>query len=124
VPGRFEIDRQRPLVRTWLTRVDGKMNGGSLKCHRSLRWMVAYGLFGAPRAGASIAFAMAAISITGNAAVGATALAAMTAAQLAGAIPVARLGRGSNSIAYFKILIVIRTMSLFGCAATCSARAP
>lgn len=66
---------------------------------------------------------MAALSITGNAASGATALAAMTAAQLAGAIPVARLGRGSNPIAYFKILIVIRTMALFCCAAACGAGA-
>ncbi|NKQ88741.1 MFS transporter [Rhizobium ruizarguesonis] len=100
------------------------MNGGDLKRHRSLRWVVAYGFFGAPRAGASIAFAMAALSITDNAAGGATALAAMTAAQLAGAIPVARLGRGSNSIAYFKILIVIRTMALFCGAAACGMGAP
>lgn len=90
----------------------------------SLRWAVAYGLFGAPRSGASIAFAMAALSITGDAAGGATALAAMTAAQLAGAIPLARLGRGSNSIAYFKILIVVRTIALFCCAAACGMKAP
>ncbi|MBY5485352.1 hypothetical protein [Rhizobium leguminosarum] len=67
------------------------MNWGGLQSHQTIRWAVAYGLFGAPRSGASIAFALAALSITGNPATGATALAAMTTAQLVGALPIARL---------------------------------
>lgn len=105
-------------------RIDGKMNWGGLQSHQTIRWAVAYGLFGAPRSGASIAFALAALSITGNPASGATALAAMTAAQLVGALPIARLGRGANSIAFFKALIFIRTVALFACATACGVGAP
>jgi DHA1 family inner membrane transport protein len=102
----------------------GKMNWSGLKNHQAIRWAIAYGLFGAPRSGASIAFALAALSITGDPASGATALAAMTSAQLVGALPVARLGRGANSISFFKVLIFIRTIALFGCAAACGGGAP
>ncbi|QFY59898.1 MFS transporter [Rhizobium grahamii] len=106
------------------TRIGGKMNWGGLQSPQTIRWVVAYGLFGAPRAGASIAFALAALSITESPASGATALAAMTAAQLVGALPIARLGRGANSIAFFKALIFIRTAALFVCATACGVGAP
>ncbi|WP_164856610.1 MFS transporter [Sinorhizobium meliloti] len=100
------------------------MNWGGLQSHQTIRWAVAYGLFGAPRSGASIAFALAALSVTGNPATGATALAAMTTAQLVGALPIARLGRGANSIAFFKALVFIRTAALFACATACGVGAP
>ncbi|MGN7771772.1 hypothetical protein [Phyllobacterium sp. 22552] len=105
-------------------RIGGKMNWGGLQNNQTIRWAVAYGLFGAPRAGASIAFALAALSITGDPADGATALATMTTAQLVGALPIARLGRGANSISFFKTLIFIRTTALLACAAACGTGAP
>lgn len=100
------------------------MNWGGLQNNQTIRWAVAYGLFGAPRAGASIAFALAALSITGDPADGATALAIMTTAQLVGALPIARLGRGANSISFFKTLIFIRTTALLACATACGTGAP
>ncbi|MHA7776067.1 hypothetical protein [Roseibium sp. M-1] len=100
------------------------MNWGDLQSHQTIRWAVACGLFGAPRSGASIAFALAALSITGNPAGGATALAAMTTAQLVGAFPISRLGRGANSVTFFKALIIVRTAALLVCAAACGTGAP
>lgn len=109
-----------------LLRVDKQYDmhcGGSHRSN-SVRWALSYGLFGAPRAGAPIAFALAALTITGNPSSGALVLAAMTAAQLLGAVPIARLGRHANTISFFRTLIAIRTAAMLVCAVACGVGAP
>ncbi|WP_064709415.1 MFS transporter [Rhizobium bangladeshense] len=100
------------------------MRRGGSHYNHSARWAVAFGLFGAPRAGASIAFPLATLAITGDPADGALVLAAMTTTQLLGAVPVARLGRHADTISFFKSLILIRTVAMLGCAAACGTGAP
>ncbi|WP_245441130.1 hypothetical protein [Neorhizobium sp. T7_12] len=99
------------------------MDWGVSKDCNSLRWAACYGLFSVPRAGAPIAFALAALTSTGDAADGAKVLAAMTTAQLLGAIPIARLGRHIDKSSFFRILIAIRMAAMLACAVACAAHA-
>jgi hypothetical protein len=68
-------------------------------------------LLAAPQAAAPVAFALLALPLTGDAKSGAAIVMAMTAAQVLGAVPVARLGRAYNAVTYLKLLIVIRTLA-------------
>lgn len=76
------------------------------------RWFVANGLLSVPQAAAPIVFALVALPLTGDAKSGAAIVMAMTAAQVLGAVPVARLGRSYNAVTYLKLLIVVRTLAL------------
>uniref|UniRef100_UPI003100AD9D hypothetical protein n=1 Tax=Neorhizobium sp. EC2-8 TaxID=3129230 RepID=UPI003100AD9D len=65
-----------------------------------------------PQAAAPIVFALVALPLTGDAKSGSAIVMAMTAAQVLGAVPVARLGRSYNAVTYLKFLIAIRTLAL------------
>ena len=77
-----------------------------------LRWFVSSGTLGVPQAAGPVAFSLLALSVTGQASGGATMMLAMTLAQVGGAIPIARLGRGLPLVTFLKLLIFIRTLAL------------
>ena len=72
-----------------------------------LRWYLSFGTFGIPMAAGPIAYALAALAATGNANDGAQIVLAMTVAQVIGAVPIARLGRGLNAVRYLRLLVGI-----------------
>ena len=77
-----------------------------------LRWFISSGTFGVPQAAGPIAFSLVALSLTGQTSGGAAMMLAMTLAQVAGAIPIARLGRNLPIAAFLRVLVVIRTLAL------------
>jgi hypothetical protein len=89
-----------------------------------LRWFLAYGTFGVPQAAGPIVFALLALPLTGNAESGAAIVLAMTLAQVAGAVPVARWGRGWNAVAYLRLLVAVRTAALLAVAGLAAVGAP
>ncbi len=89
-----------------------------------VRWLVSYGTFSVPQAAGPIAFALLALPLTGDPRSGAAIVLAITVAQVVGAVPVARLGRFSNAIAFLKLLVAIRTMALAAVAALAAIGAP
>ena len=91
---------------------------------RLLRWYLCYGSFSVPQAAGPIAFALLALPLTGNAESGAAIVLAMTLAQVAGAVPVARRGRSWNAVSYLRLLVAIRTAALLGVAGLAAAAAP
>lgn len=77
-----------------------------------LRWSISSATLGVPQAGGPIAFALVALSLTGDARGGAAMMLAVTLAQVAGAIPITRF-RGNLPLATFlKLLICFRTVAL------------
>ncbi len=91
---------------------------------RLLRWYLAGSLFSVPQAAGPIAFALLALPLTGNAESGAAIVLAMTLAQVAGAVPVARWGRPYNVVSFFRLLVAIRTAALLGVVALAALAAP
>lgn len=91
---------------------------------RLLRWYVAGSLFSVPQAAGPIAFALLALPLTGSAESGAAIVLALTLAQVAGAVPVARWGRPYNVVRYFQLLVAIRTAALLGVAGLAAMAAP
>jgi hypothetical protein len=89
-----------------------------------LRWYVAGSLFGVPQAAGPIVFALLALPLTGDAEHGAAIVLALTLAQVAGAVPVARWGRGWNAVSYFRLLVGIRTAALLAVAGLAAFGAP
>lgn len=89
-----------------------------------VRWLLAYGTFGIPQAAGPIAFALVAMPLTGSANSGAALVLAITVAQVVGAVPVVRLGRGVNAVAYFRVLVAIRAASLVAVALLAQLSAP
>ena len=77
-----------------------------------VRWYISSATFGVPQAGGPIAFAFVALSLTGEASGGAAMMLAMTLAQVAGAIPIARLGQSLPEATFLKLLLVVRTVAL------------
>jgi hypothetical protein len=77
-----------------------------------LRWYISSGTFGVPQAAGPIAFSLVALSLTGQTSGGAAMMLAMTLAQVAGAIPIARLGRSLPIATFLRALVVIRTLAL------------
>ena len=77
-----------------------------------LRWFISSSAFGVPQAAGPIAFSLVALSLTGEATDGAAMMLAMTLAQVAGAIPIARLGRSLPIATVLRVLVVIRTLAL------------
>lgn len=59
-----------------------------------------------------MAFAFIALSLTGDASGGAAMMLAMTLAQVIGAIPIVRLGKGLPVATFLKLLVTIRTVAL------------
>jgi len=89
-----------------------------------VRWLLSYGSFSVPQAAGPIAFALLAIPLTGDPTSGAAIMLTMTIAQVAGAVPIARLGRNRNAVAYLRLLVATRTLALLAVALLASARAP
>jgi hypothetical protein len=77
-----------------------------------LRWYVSSGTLNFPQAAGPIAFSLLALSLTGDTSGGAAMMLCMTLAQVAGAIPIARLGRSLALATYLRLLIVVRTIAL------------
>ena len=77
-----------------------------------LRWFISSSTFGVPQAAGPIAFSLLALGLTGHTSGGAALMLAMTLAQVAGAIPIARLGRSLPISAVLRGLVVIRTLAL------------
>ncbi|QQS11704.1 MAG: MFS transporter [Rhodospirillales bacterium] len=77
-----------------------------------LRWYVSSATFGVPQAAGPVAFALVALSMTGDTRGGAAMMLAMTLAQVAGAVPIVRLGAHLPPTAFLRLLIAIRTLAL------------
>jgi hypothetical protein len=77
-----------------------------------VRWYLSSATFGVPQAGGPIAFAFVALSLTGETRGGAAMMLAMTLAQVAGAIPIARLGQNLPEATFLKLLLAVRTVAL------------
>jgi MFS transporter, DHA1 family, inner membrane transport protein len=89
-----------------------------------VRWLLSYGTFGVPQAAGPIAFALLAIPLTGDPGNGAAIVLTITAAQVVGATPVARLGRKHNAVAFLKVLVGIRALALTSVGILAAVRAP
>lgn len=76
-----------------------------------VRWLLAYGAFGVPQAAGPIAFTLLAMPLTGSSGSGAALVLAITIAQIVGAVPFARLGRGFNAVSYLKALVAVRALA-------------
>jgi hypothetical protein len=79
---------------------------------RLLRWFISSTTFSVPQAAGPIAFSLVALSLTGDASRGAAIVLAMTLTQVAGAIPIARLGRNWPAETFLRLLVGIRTVAL------------
>lgn len=77
-----------------------------------MRWAVSSATLGFPQAAAPVAFALLAVSLGGEASGGAAMILAMTLAQVAGALPLTRLGRALPLAAFLKLLLAARTVAL------------
>lgn len=89
-----------------------------------VRWLLAYGTFAVPQASGPIAYALLAIPLTGDPGNGAAIVLAITIAQVVGAVPIARLGRHRNAVAFLKLLVGFRMLALAGVAMLAAAGAP
>lgn len=98
-----------------------KMGGLSVAL---VRWLLAYGTFSVPQAAGPIAFTLLAMPLTGNAGSGAALVLAITLAQIVGAVPFARLGRGFNPVFYFRALVAVRAVAFVALALLAQAAAP
>jgi hypothetical protein len=77
-----------------------------------LRWSISSATLAFPQAAGPIAFALIALGLTGDARGGAAMILAMTLAQVAGAIPLTRLGRNLPLATFLKLLVAVRTLAL------------
>src|SRR6185436_3895103 len=89
-----------------------------------IRWLLSYGTFSVPQAAGPIVFALLALPITGDPGSGAAIVLVITIAQVIGAVPIARLGRNTNAVAFLKSLVVTRTLALVALAMLAAAGAP
>lgn len=77
-----------------------------------LRWSISSATLVFPQAAGPVAFALIALSLTGDARGGAAMILAMTLAQVVGAIPLTRLGRNLPLATLLKLLVALRTLAL------------
>lgn len=77
-----------------------------------LRWFASSATLSVPQAAGPVAFSLVALSLVGDASGGATMILAMTLAQVAGAIPLTRLGRNHSAATVLRALVVFRTLAL------------
>ena len=82
-----------------------------------VRWAASSATLGFPQAAGPVAFALLAVSLGGAASGGAAMILAMTLAQVAGALPLTRLGRGLPMATFLKLLLAARTAALVAIAA-------
>lgn len=77
-----------------------------------LRWFAASATLSLPQAAGPVAFSLLALGLTGDAGLGAALILAMTLAQVAGAIPLSRLGADRPPAQCLRLLIGLRTAGL------------
>ena len=77
-----------------------------------LRWFVSSAALGVPQAGGPIAFSLVALNLTGDTRGGAAMMLAMMVAQVAGAVPIARLGRALPLAMVLRALVIVRASAL------------
>jgi hypothetical protein len=77
-----------------------------------LRWFISSGTLNVPQAAGPVAFSLLALDLTGDAGQGAALILATTLAQVAGAIPITRLGRKVPPTLFLRLLIGFRTLAL------------
>jgi MFS family permease len=94
---------------------DGPSSGPSSRWPL-LRWSISAATLGVPQAAGPIAFALVALGLTGDTSGGAAMILATTLAQVAGAIPITRLGKTLPLATFLRLLIVVRTLALFAIA--------
>ena len=87
-------------------------NGGAPGRWKLVRWAMSSATLTFPQAAAPVAFALLAVLLTGEASGGAAMILAMTLAQVAGALPITRLGRRFAMATFLKLLLAIRTAAL------------
>jgi hypothetical protein len=88
-----------------------------------LRWFVSSATLGVPQAGGPIAFSLVALSLTGQTRGGAALMLAMMLAQVAGAIPIARLGRSLPLATVLRVLVIVRASAIASIALLAAHRA-
>lgn len=89
-----------------------------------VRWYISSATLGFPQAAGPIAFSLVALGVTGDARGGAAMMLAMTLAQVAGAIPIARLGTRFPLATFLRLLIAVRTVALVSVALLAAYEAP
>lgn len=77
-----------------------------------LCWFSSSATLNVPQAAGPVAFSLITLSLTGETSGGAAMILAMTLAQVAGAIPLARLGRNLPSATVLRLLVAFRTLAL------------
>lgn len=96
----FAIGRSPPSPK-------GPSGRGSL-----LRWLASSATMNVPQAAGPVAFSLVALSVIGDAKGGAAMILAMTLAQVAGAIPISRLGKNLPAATFLRLLVAFRTLGL------------
>ncbi|RAI04341.1 MFS transporter [Acuticoccus sediminis] len=91
---------------------------------RLLRWFASSATLAVPQAAGPVAFSLVALSLLGDATGGAAMILAMTLAQVAGAIPITRLGRRWPAATVLRLLVAFRTLALAGVALATHYQAP
>lgn len=89
-----------------------------------LRWFVSAATLSVPQAAGPVAFSLLALSLTGQTSGGAALILVMTLAQVAGAIPITRLGRTLSAARFLQALVLIRTLALILMALVAASGAP
>lgn len=77
-----------------------------------VRWFISSATLPVPQAAGPVAFALVALALTGDTSGGAGMILAMTLAQVAGAIPITRAGRGLPPTIFLRLLVAFRTVAL------------
>lgn len=76
------------------------------------RWFISSATMTVPQAAGPVAFALVALALTGDTSAGAAMILSMTLAQVIGAIPITRAGRGFPPTTFLRLLVVFRTIAL------------
>lgn len=77
-----------------------------------LRWFASSATLNVPQAAGPVAFSLVALGLIGEASGGAAMILAMTLAQVAGAIPITRLGKNLPAATFLRLLVAFRTLAL------------
>jgi MFS transporter, DHA1 family, inner membrane transport protein len=80
------------------------------------RWLLSFASYSVPQAAAPIAFSLVALGVTGRTSSGAAMILALTLAQVAGGVPVARAGARLNPLGYLRALVAFRALAFSGVA--------
>lgn len=86
--------------------------GGTAARWPLYRWFVSAASLSVPQAAGPVAFSLLALSVTGDTRGGAAMILAMTLSQVAGAIPITRMGNRLPPARLLRWLVVLRTLAL------------